>query len=113
MRSCYAVEELLCREPINDPPDQSKHPKKRRKRIILARRDAHGELEAIPPRESMWYHMYVDCPRDEGGTRDEPPRRNGRALGAVLGTRSARSDKMGDPATSPSTAAPARGRAGA
>ena len=46
----------------NDPPS-SKEKKKRRKRIILARRTKDGELEKIPPTESMWYHAYIACPQ--------------------------------------------------
>ena len=44
-------------EPSNDPPSTaSKKRKKRQKRILLARRNADGKLEAIPATESCWYH---------------------------------------------------------
>lgn len=39
--------------------------KKRQKRIILARRNEDGQLEEIPPTESLWWHMYVDCPQQD------------------------------------------------
>lgn len=48
----------------NDPPTAEER-KKRKKRIILARRTEDGELEAILPTETMWYHMYVSCPNDQ------------------------------------------------
>ena len=38
-------------------------PKKRMKRIILARRTEDGELVAISPTESLWYNLYISCPR--------------------------------------------------
>ena len=31
--------------------------------MILARRIENGDLEAIPPTESMWYHAYILCPQ--------------------------------------------------
>ena len=37
--------------------------KKRQKRIILARRTPDGDLEEIPPTESVWWHMYIECPQ--------------------------------------------------
>ena len=47
-----------------DPPnDGPKEKKTRQKRIILARRSEDGQLEAIPPTESLWWHMYIDCPQ--------------------------------------------------
>jgi hypothetical protein len=47
----------------NDPPTQHER-KKRQKHIILARRSEDGELEeAIPPKESMWYNLYIACPQ--------------------------------------------------
>jgi len=46
----------------NDPPT-TKEKQKRQKRIILARRTEDGELEEIPPTESLWYHAYVSCPQ--------------------------------------------------
>lgn len=46
----------------NDPPTQHER-KKRQRRIILARRGEDGELEAIPPKESMWYQLYISCPQ--------------------------------------------------
>ena len=39
----------------NDPPSREEQ-KKRKKRIILARRTEDGELESIPPTDSLWYH---------------------------------------------------------
>lgn len=43
-------------------PDKAP-PKKRSKRMpILARRTENGELEEIPPTESMWYSQYVSTP---------------------------------------------------
>jgi hypothetical protein len=41
----------------------TKEKKTREKRIILARRTPEGELEEIPPTESLWWHMYVSCPQ--------------------------------------------------
>jgi len=46
----------------NDPPAQ-KEKQKRQKRIILARRSEDGELESVPPTESMWFNAYVSCPQ--------------------------------------------------
>ena len=55
--------ELLNDQKYPDPQDENpKLPQKRRKRFILARRKKDGELEAIPPTESMWYLLYVSCP---------------------------------------------------
>ncbi len=45
----------------HDPSTAEK--KKRQKRIILARRTEDGEMEEIPPTESLWWHMYIDCPQ--------------------------------------------------
>ena len=45
----------------NDPPTQEER-KKRQKRIILAKRTEDGEMEEIPPTESLWYHAYITCP---------------------------------------------------
>ena len=45
------------------PPLRPRGKRSRRpNRVILARRNEEGELEAIPPTESMWYHLYVSCP---------------------------------------------------
>ena len=46
----------------SDPPSRQAK-RKRTKRIILARRTEDGTLEAIPPTESLWYLLYVDCPQ--------------------------------------------------
>ena len=48
----------------NDPPSREGK-KKRKKRIILARRTEDGELESIPPTDSMWYHAYITCPQTD------------------------------------------------
>jgi len=47
-------------DPDDTPPPEKK---RRKKRIILARRTEDGELEAIPPQESLWWHMYISCPQ--------------------------------------------------
>jgi len=57
------AEELICEEEPDDDESDDEQPKKRQRRIILARRNADGELEAIPPTESLWWHIYVDCPQ--------------------------------------------------
>ena len=46
----------------NDPPSE-KERQKRQKRMILARRSENGDLESIPPTESLWYHAYISCPQ--------------------------------------------------
>ena len=46
----------------NDPPSE-KERQKRQKRMILARRSENGDLESIPPTESMWYHAYISYPQ--------------------------------------------------
>ena len=46
----------------NDPPSQEER-KKHQRRIILARRNEDGELEPIPPTDSLWYHLYASCPQ--------------------------------------------------
>jgi hypothetical protein len=51
--------ELLCGECQVDPPI----PRKRTKRLILARRTENGEKEVIRPTESMWYCLYVAFPQ--------------------------------------------------
>jgi hypothetical protein len=48
-----------------DEDDAPKEKKRRKKRIILARRNENGQLEAIPPKESLWWHMYVACPQED------------------------------------------------
>ena len=48
----------------NDPPSQEER-KKHQRRIILARRNEDGELEPIPPTDSLWYHLYVSCPQNK------------------------------------------------
>jgi hypothetical protein len=48
-----------------DEDDAPQEKKTRKKRIILARRKENGLLEAIPPKQSLWWHMYVDCPQPD------------------------------------------------
>ena len=46
--------------------DEDRNPrekKRRKKRVILARRNVDGILEAIPPRDSLWWNLHVDCPQ--------------------------------------------------
>ena len=50
-------------ERCNDDDVNPREKKRRKKRIILARRNEDGILEAIPPQQSLWWHMYVDCPQ--------------------------------------------------
>lgn len=59
------VEDLLHGDDGDDEMqhDPSTEKKKRQKRIILARRTEDGEMEEIPPTESLWWHMYIDCPQ--------------------------------------------------
>jgi hypothetical protein len=48
-----------------DEDDAPQEKNTRKKRIILARRKENGLLEAIPPKQSLWWHMYVDCPQPD------------------------------------------------
>ena len=47
----------------DDDDGNPREKKLRKKRIVLARRNEDGILEAIPPRESLWWNLYVDCPQ--------------------------------------------------
>ena len=71
MKQADAVENKLNNILLGNPQDNEEAgddneetpPKKRHKRKpILARRNEDGQLEAITPRESWWYMLYVDCP---------------------------------------------------
>ena len=39
--------------------------RKRSRKTTMARRTEEGKLEEIQPTESLWWHMYIDCPQDD------------------------------------------------
>ena len=61
----YDDEEDHSEDEDEDEDDAPQEKKTRKKRIILARRKENGQLEAIPPKQSLWWHMYVDCPQPD------------------------------------------------
>ena len=71
LQTCFAEEdneelELLKFEEVKATCKSNKGPPKtRRRRITLARRTEEGKLEAIPPTDSLWWHIYIDCPQHE------------------------------------------------
>lgn len=62
------LDDAMAEDMLNENDQQyhnanNKEKKTREKRIILARRTPEGVLEAIPPTESLWWHMYIGCPQ--------------------------------------------------
>ena len=56
--------DLMCADDWGgDNPPYQEEKNKGKKHMIIARRTKNGELEAIPPTESMWYHAYISCPQ--------------------------------------------------
>jgi hypothetical protein len=47
---------------LTNASNDMQYPKKRAKRIILARCTEDGALEEIPPTDSLWWNLYVACP---------------------------------------------------
>lgn len=57
----YTVEDM--NDVIHKRQATLKEKKKRLRRILLARRSPEGQLEAIPPTESLWWNVYIACPQ--------------------------------------------------
>ena len=59
----YKLSEMLKSSRSDNDSSAPVQKKKRAKRRILGRRTEEGDLEELPPTQSMWYHHYITCPQ--------------------------------------------------